>query len=102
MTSFWCRLKPRGGACFGRNWAKSRSVGAVMVKFDSEPELEDGIDKIRSLLRQRHRLAEDQDDDFSVRNMTEVMNTVGAAAGTLSLLLAAVARCHCSLAASGS
>ncbi|MGL4812579.1 MAG: ABC transporter permease [Beijerinckiaceae bacterium] len=75
----------------GRNWAKSRSVGAIMVKFESEPELEDGIDKVKALLRQRHRLADDQDDDFSVRNMTEVMNTVGAAAGTMSLLLAAVA-----------
>ncbi|MGL4323191.1 MAG: ABC transporter permease [Beijerinckiaceae bacterium] len=75
----------------GRNWARGRSVGSIMVKFDSEDELTDGIDKMKALLRQRHRLADDQDDDFSVRNMTEVMNTVGAAAGTLSLLLAAVA-----------
>ena len=75
----------------GRNWARGRSVGGIMVKFDSEDELTDGIDKMKALLRQRHRLADDQDDDFSVRNMTEVMNTVGAAAGTLSLLLAAVA-----------
>ena len=75
----------------GRNWARGRSVGAIMVKFENEPELAEGIETMKGLLRQRHRLADDQDDDFSIRNMTEVMNTVGAAAGTLSLLLAAVA-----------
>ena len=43
------------------------------------------------LLRQRHRIIGDQEEDFSIRNLTEIANTATASANTLSLLLAAVA-----------
>jgi putative ABC transport system permease protein len=43
------------------------------------------------LLRQRHKLLADQEDDFTIRNLTEIADTASASAGTLSLLLAAVA-----------
>ena len=43
------------------------------------------------LLRQRHRIIGDQEDDFSIRNLTEIANTATASANTLSMLLAAVA-----------
>ncbi|HEV7336454.1 MULTISPECIES: ABC transporter permease [Bosea] len=75
----------------GRNYARDRSVQTIMVKFASEPAINPGIEQTRALLRQRHRLTEDQDDDFIVRNLTEIANTATAAASTLSWLLAAVA-----------
>jgi putative ABC transport system permease protein len=75
----------------GRNWAKGRSIGSIMVKFADESDMTEGIERTRALLRQRHRLQEDQEDDFTIRNLTEIMNTVGASAQVLSLLLAAVA-----------
>ncbi|WP_332684415.1 ABC transporter permease [Bosea sp. (in: a-proteobacteria)] len=75
----------------GRNYARDRSVQTIMVKFASEAAIAPGIDQTRALLRQRHRLAEEQEDDFIVRNLTEIANTATAAAGTLSWLLAAVA-----------
>ncbi len=75
----------------GRNYAKARSVGSIFVKFDSAEAIPPGIEQMSALLRQRHRIQPDQDDDFSVRNLTEIAETVSASANTLSLLLAAVA-----------
>jgi len=75
----------------GRNYARDRSVQSIMVKFASEEAINSGIAEVTALLRQRHRLMEDQEDDFIVRNLTEIANTATAAATTLSWLLAAVA-----------
>ena len=75
----------------GRNYAKDRSVGSIFVKFEREEDIAPGIEHMEALLRQRHRLATDQESDFSVRNLTEVANTASASANTLSMLLAAVA-----------
>lgn len=75
----------------GRNYARDRSVQTIMVKFASEEAIAPGIADVSALLRQRHRLTEDQEDDFIVRNLTEIANTATAAATTLSWLLAAVA-----------
>jgi putative ABC transport system permease protein len=73
----------------GRNYAKDRSVGSIFVKFAEEEDIAPGIESITALLRQRHRVTDE--DDFSIRNLTEVANTASASANTLSLLLAAVA-----------
>jgi putative ABC transport system permease protein len=75
----------------GRNYAKDRSVGSIFVKFEREEDIAPGIERMEALLRQRHRLLPDQENDFSVRNLTEVANTASASANTLSMLLAAVA-----------
>ncbi|KPF69563.1 multidrug ABC transporter substrate-binding protein [Bosea sp. AAP35] len=75
----------------GRNYARDRSVQTIMVKFASEAAIAPGIEQTSALLRQRHRLLADQDDDFIVRNLTEIANTATQAANTLSWLLAAVA-----------
>ncbi len=75
----------------GRNYAKDASVGSVYVKFAEESDIEPGIETMTALLRQRHRVPADQEDDFSIRNLTEIANTATASANTLSALLAAVA-----------
>jgi putative ABC transport system permease protein len=75
----------------GRNYARDRSVQTIMVKFASEDAIAPGIQQTSALLRQRHRLMADQEDDFIVRNLTEIANTATQAANTLSWLLAAVA-----------
>ena len=46
---------------------------------------------MRALLRQRHRLQAGADDDFSLRNLQEVMAAQEASSRVLALLLAAVA-----------
>jgi putative ABC transport system permease protein len=71
--------------------AKQRSVGTIWVKAA------DGVDaasveaQVRTLLRQRHRLQPGADDDFSMRNLAEVMAAQEASSRVLALLLAAVA-----------
>lgn len=75
----------------GRNYARDGSVGSIFVKFANEEDIAPGIQAMTQLLRQRHRIAPDQEDDFSIRNLTEIANTATASANTLSMLLAAVA-----------
>jgi putative ABC transport system permease protein len=73
------------------NAARQRAVGVIWVK------VADGLDtrvvegQVRSLLRQRHRLQPGADDDFSLRNLQEVMAAQEASSRVLALLLAAVA-----------
>jgi putative ABC transport system permease protein len=75
----------------GRNYAKDRSVGSIFVKFDKEEDIVPGIEHVTALLRQRHRVGGEQEDDFAIRNLTEIAQTASASANTLSMLLAAVA-----------
>ena len=75
----------------GRNYAKDGSVGSIFVKFAREEDIGPGIESITALLRQRHRIVGEQEDDFAIRNLTEIANTASASANTLSMLLAAVA-----------
>lgn len=75
----------------GRNYAKDRSVGTIIVKFAEGEDINAAIGRIKALLRQRHRLSDEREDDFTIRNLTEIAETRAASAGTLSMLLAAVA-----------
>ena len=43
------------------------------------------------LLRQRHRLGDGVEDDFSVRNLTALVNTAAATTRTMSIMLGAIA-----------
>jgi putative ABC transport system permease protein len=53
--------------------------------------MKDAEDKVRDLLRQRHRLGPNTPDDFSLRNLTEILQAQEAASQVMSILLAAVA-----------
>ena len=75
----------------GASHASSRAVGAIVTKIRQGEDLSGAEAQIRDLLRQRHRRAADQDDDFSIRNLAEIMERRDASARTLTLLLGAVA-----------
>jgi putative ABC transport system permease protein len=47
--------------------------------------------QIMALLRDRHHLRSGMEDDFSIRNLTDIAHTVAAATTALTLLLAAIA-----------
>jgi ABC-type antimicrobial peptide transport system permease subunit len=57
----------------GGNISKQRTVGSVFVKVRDEADMSEVEGQIRSLLRQRHRLQQGQDDDFTLRNLSEVL-----------------------------
>jgi putative ABC transport system permease protein len=71
--------------------AKSRSVGSIMVKVRQGADMNDADQRMRELLRQRHRLQPGQDDDFFVRNLSEILQAQEASSKVMALLLAAVA-----------
>jgi putative ABC transport system permease protein len=75
----------------GASRAKTRSVGSIMVKVREGEDMSAAEGEIKALLRQRHRLREGDDDDFTLRNLTDILSTVEASAKVLSIGLAAVA-----------
>ena len=75
----------------GTSRANSRAVSAVLIKIRDGEDMSDAEQALGNLLRQRHRLTAAQDNDFWIRNLTEVAETQAASARILALLLAAVA-----------
>ena len=71
--------------------AKSRAVGSISVKVRQGADIKVAEEKMRELLRQRHRLQPGQDDDFNVRNLSELLQAQEASSRVLAMLLAAVA-----------
>ncbi len=71
--------------------AKSRSVGSIQIKIVDGTDSKVAEEKVRELLRQRHRLQAGQDDDFTLRNMTELLQTREESSRVMALLLASVA-----------
>jgi len=67
------------------------TVRQIMVKAKSAEELERAETQIKELLRQRHRIGPNQEDDFTVRNLTQMMQMAEEASRVMSLLLAAIA-----------
>ncbi len=75
----------------GTTQARMRSVNTILVKAWDGEDLVEAQAQIRGLLRQRHRLQANQDDDFFIRNLSEIAETRESSSRTLALLLAAVA-----------
>jgi putative ABC transport system permease protein len=71
--------------------ARQRAVGTIWVKVADGLDTRVVEEDVRSLLRQRHRIQPGADDDFSLRNLAEVMAAQEASSRVLALLLAAVA-----------
>jgi putative ABC transport system permease protein len=71
--------------------AKQRAVTVIWVKVDDGLETAAIAEQVRGLLRQRHRLQPGADDDFSLRNLAEIMAAQEASSRVLTILLAAVA-----------
>ena len=75
----------------GISQASARAVGAILVKVREANAMKGAEEEIRTLLRQRHHLQPGQDDDFTLRNLSELVESQEAASRVLSLLLAAIA-----------
>jgi len=71
--------------------SQSDSVGSLWVAARGAERVGDAQREITALLRQRHHTPETADDDFQVRNLTEMQNAANEQTETLSLLLGSVA-----------
>ena len=75
----------------GVSQANARSVGAISVKVRAGEDMSEAEAQMRALLRQRHRLQPYQDDDFTLRNLAEILQTQEESSKVMTYLLAAIA-----------
>ncbi len=87
IMPFWTARR----SVMGASRAFARSVGTISVKVHEGESMSDVEEELRQFFRQRHRVAANEPDTVSIRNLSEIAATRDASARTLSLLLAAVA-----------
>jgi putative ABC transport system permease protein len=66
-------------------------VRIIMVKAKSTEDLTSAEKQINALLRQRHRIGPKQENDFTVRNLTQFMQAAEQSTKVMTLLLGAIA-----------
>jgi putative ABC transport system permease protein len=75
----------------GVSQANARSVGSISVKVRPGEDMAEAEAQMRELLRQRHRLQPYQEDDFTLRNLSEILQTQEESSRVMTYLLAAIA-----------
>jgi len=66
-------------------------VKSISVQAVDEKSLDDAQDEITALLRERHNIGKNKEDDFSIRNFTQLLESAKQATDTMTLLLGAIA-----------
>jgi putative ABC transport system permease protein len=75
----------------GKSNTNPRAVHAISVKVRPGEDMREAEIQLRELLRQRHRLQPYQDDDFNVRNLSEILQKQEESSQVMTYLLAAIA-----------
>jgi putative ABC transport system permease protein len=68
------------------NW-----VHTILVKAVSAERVQEAEEQITALLRQRHRIGADREDDFTVRNLSDIAEAASTTARVMGVLLGSVA-----------
>ena len=71
--------------------SKFNNINMMNLSLISMDDLDEAKREVSALLRQRHHLADYQDNDFETRDTTEIMNTIGSVTNLMTVLLTAVA-----------
>ncbi len=66
-------------------------IQSISVQVISADKMDQVQAEIENLMRQRHRITGDKEDDFTVRNLTSIMETMTSTSTMLTLMLASVA-----------
>jgi macrolide transport system ATP-binding/permease protein len=67
------------------------NVNTILCKAVSTEQIPDAIEQITDLLHERHRIRPDQDNDFNIRDMTEITRTMSQTTEIMRVLLIVVA-----------
>ncbi|TLY25591.1 MAG: FtsX-like permease family protein [Nitrospirae bacterium] len=67
------------------------SIAAGYLSAESPEQMAPVIDEVQRVLRQRHKLRPDQDDDFTVRNQIDIAKVQEGTSESMKLMLLAVA-----------
>ena len=74
-----------------RRLAGNNDIGTIYVSAGARSSTARVKEQIEDLLRQRRRTTDGAEDNFNVRDMQEIAETMSAATGTLTALLGAIA-----------
>ncbi|MCX6621574.1 MAG: ABC transporter permease [Acidobacteria bacterium] len=75
----------------GANKANAKAVSALLVQAIGPLAMNQALEEMTALLRERHRTLPGLEDDFTVRNLTEVFAAQETSAQVMSILLGAIA-----------
>ena len=75
----------------GTNKANAKAVSSLMVQAIGPQAMDQALQEVTELLRERHRILPGLEDDFTVRNLTEVFAAQESSAQVMSILLGAIA-----------
>ncbi|MDX1600323.1 MAG: ABC transporter permease [Anaerolineales bacterium] len=104
-------LEPRGGSAFGSedaavfiplSTAQTRlfnartatgelRVSVIYAQAVSEDQTDAATEQIRQVLRQRHGLTPEDEDDFTVISQTDILSSAGSVLSALTVFLGAIA-----------
>jgi len=63
----------------------------LMASAISEEQMEAAEEQITQILREEHKLALGEDDDFSIRTQTDIVETATSVTGVMTMLLGSIA-----------
>ena len=66
-------------------------IRSINIQVSSSDKIDEVHDQVGTLLRQRHHLGIGKEDDFTINNMTSLMETMNSTTATLTLFLGSVA-----------
>ena len=75
----------------GANKANAKAVGSLMVQAMTPQSMDEAIQEMEALLRERHGTLPGQEDDFTIRNLSEVFAAQETSAHVMAILLGAIA-----------
>jgi putative ABC transport system permease protein len=78
-------------AAYQRRIAGNRDIDSIYVAADDTTPTSMLLPRVEDILRDTRRIAPDQEDNFSIRDMTQIADTMAAATTTMTGMLGAVA-----------
>ena len=99
-------LEPKGQSAMGRDQDDTvimplrtvqrrltgkQDVNTILISMQDGASTETVVNQISLLMRERRKLADSEDDNFSIQDTKEIARTMSSAIGTMTALLGAVA-----------
>jgi putative ABC transport system permease protein len=75
----------------GTNKANAKAVSTLMVQASWAAAMDQAQQEMEALQRERNRILDGQEDDFTIRNLTELFAAQESSAQVMSILLGAIA-----------
>jgi putative ABC transport system permease protein len=69
----------------------SQNINQIIVQVTDASQMDAISNKMDTVLRQQHRLAPNQADDFTIRNNNDIISRVSSVSSTMTMLLGGVA-----------